>query len=269
MSGSTQRFVGIDFSGAKDAGKHIWITQGKESAGTLQVSSCEQAMSILSGGNDRDMVFKELVRWIDSLQNATIGIDFPFSVPKMVVEGVIMENTWMDFIHSPKWSNLSPKIFRDQSTNLCGNKLRDTDAMHGADCPYSIRTYKQTFYGISKILRPLIQNDVSIAPFFDGNRDVTILETYPAATLAKEDMLFAIRYKYQQSTRSRRQHNVNELASLSELDLSGIDTRKVVDNTAGDALDSIVAALATFRASNNSSPFTVTPHNPVEGHIFT
>lgn len=213
-------------------------------------------------------VFNEMVDWIDSLQNATVGIDFPFGVPQVVAEVVFNATSWADFVDHPKWSRLGPDYFRNQCTNYANNELRDTDAIHRADCPHSIRIYKQTFYGIKEILQPLLRRNVSIAPMANGSRNITVLETYPAATLAEEKNLFAARYKSRTSTQDRRKHNVRALSRLNDLDISGISTSQVVNNRAGDAMDSIVAALATFRASRNSSPFKVSPHTPIEGHIY-
>lgn len=265
---SAQKIIGIDFSGAKDAGRNIWISIGTESSGTLQISSCEQAANFFKCGKDKYTVYDELVDWIDSLQNATIGIDFPFSVPQVVVKVVFNENSWEGFVNSNTWSRMGPERFRKQCASFSNSELRDTDAIHRADFPHSIRVYKQTFYGIKDILQPLLQYDVSVAPMVKSSRNTTILETYPAATLAREDNLFATRYKNRSSTRPRRKHNAQELSRLNDLDLRGISTSKIVDDRAGDAMDSIVAALATFRASNSSSPFKITPRNPLEGHIY-
>lgn len=266
MSG--QIILGIDFSGAQDAGRHIWITEGTVQQGTLDISTCEQATAYFNCSADQDTVYQNLVDMIDQKQNATIGIDFPFAIPEVAINVVFNENRWDNFAESQRWSNLDPENFRDQCTNMCHNELRDTDAIHRADCPHSIRVHKQTYYGISEILEPLLQRNVSVAPLINTNRNVTVLETYPAATLARENNLFASRYKTRSSTKDRRRHNVQELAQHPNLNLSNISTRKIIDNTAGDALDSMVAALATFDASHNSSPFSVTPVNPIEGHIF-
>lgn len=197
----------------------------------------------------------------------TIGIDFPFGVPEVIADLVFHATTWKEFINSQNWGGLNPDRFRDQCNNVQGSELRDTDAMYQGDCAYSIRIYKQTFHGIREILRPLLQRGVSIAPMVN-NGNTTILETYPAATLTKEDELFATRYKNVTSTRDRRNHNIRVLSGLNDLDISGISNKTVLDNRKGDAMDSLVAALATFRASHNSSPFSVNPRTPIEGYIY-
>ncbi|WP_423743939.1 DUF429 domain-containing protein (plasmid) [Haladaptatus sp. SPP-AMP-3] len=267
MASSNPDVVGIDFSGAKDAGKHIWISTGTEYPGTLQITYCEQASDFFGVGTDRNTVFKELVDWIDSLNNATVGIDFPFGVPKVMAEVMFQAKSWKEFVNSSLWSGLNPERFRQQCVNFSKNELRDTDAMHRADCPHSIRIYKQTFYGVKDILQPLLQRNVSIAPMVK-NGNTTVLETYPAATLAKEEGLFATRYKNRASTRDRRKHNVHALSHLQDLDIGGISNNKIVDNKRGDAMDSLVAALAAFRASQNSSLFNISPQTQIEGHIY-
>jgi predicted nuclease with RNAse H fold len=259
--------VGIDFSGANNAGKHIWITTGTESSGILQVSDCEQASDFFAVGTDRKAIHSQLVDWVGSLNNATVGIDFPFGVPKVVAEVVFQANSWTEFVNSPNWSGLNPEIFRQQCVNLSNSELRDTDAMHRADCPHSIRMYKQTFFGVRDILQPLLQRNVSIAPMVN-NGNTIVLETYPAATLAQEDGLFAARYKNRTSTLDRRKHNVLSLSRLQDIDLSAVPDDRIIDDNCGDALDSLVAALSTFRASRNSSPFNIRPQTQIEGHIY-
>ena len=259
--------VGIDFSGAKNAGKHIWISTGTESSGTLQISNCEKASDFFAVRDDKHRVFRELVDWIDSLNGATIGIDFPFGVPEVIAEVVFGAKSWLKFVNSSHWSALTPDRFREQCVNFSKSELRDTEAMHRADCPHSIRIYKQTFHGIRDVVKPLLQRGVSIAPIVNrGN--TTVLETYPAATLARENGLFAARYKSRESTRDRRKHNAHALSNLSDLDISSIPPAKIVDDQRGDAMDSLVASLATFRASKNSSLFNISPQNPIEGHIY-
>jgi hypothetical protein len=143
VAGSNPDVVGIDFSGAQDAGRHIWVTEGTVSSGVLNISSCNKAQKF-TGTVDRNSVFADLVSWIDSLTDATVGIDFPFGVPETVAEAVFGGKNWSGFVNSRHWSGLSPDRFRQQCKNFCNSELRDTDAMHRADCPYSVRIYKQT-----------------------------------------------------------------------------------------------------------------------------
>lgn len=266
MASSNPDVVGIDFSGAQDAGRHIWIAEGNISSGVLSVTDCNQASDIF-GRTDKNPVFDELVDWIESLTAATVGIDFPFGVPEVAANVMFQANSWSGFVNSQLWSGLTPDRFRQQCTNLCKSEVRDTDAMRRAGCPHDIRIYKQTFHGIRDILKPLLDRNVSVAPMVN-NGNPTVLETYPAATLAQEDGLFATRYKNSSSSRNRLSQNLQALSGLQDLDISGVPSTKVTDDNSGDALDSIVAALATFRAVNNSNPFRVSPHTPIEGHIY-
>jgi hypothetical protein len=264
----SKKVVGIDFSGAKDAGNHIWMSTGTKSGGHLRIDHCVKAKHYFGCQSSKNKIYDELVNWIDSSQNITIGIDFPFSVPETVANVVFNANTWKEMANNNIWMNIPPKTFRDQCKNVDSSQLRDTDAMNRADCPYSIRVYKQTYNGIKNVLRPLLQQNISIAPIINTSRDVTILETYPAATLAREKDLFASQYKNGKSALSRREHNIRVLSQRSELDISGISYNKVINNESGDALDSIVASLATYRATNTSSLFNHGKKPSIEGKIF-
>lgn len=266
MASSNSDIFGIDFSGAQDAGRHIWIAEGTVSSGELNILECNRALDIF-GKSEKDLVFKELVGWIDSLGTATVGIDFPFGVPEVIATAMFQANSWPGFVNSQLWSGLNPDRFRQQCKNLSNSEVRDTDAMHQADCPHDLRTYKQTFHGIRDILKPLLSRNVSIAPMVN-NGNPTVLETYPAATLARQDGLFAARYNNDQSPRNRLARNVQALSKLQDLDISAIPNHRITNNQGGDALDSIIAALATFRAVSNSGPFSVNPQTPIEGHIY-
>ena len=266
MASSSPDIVGIDFSGAKDAGRHIWITEGDISSGILSVSHCTRADDIF-GMTDRDLIFDNLVNWIESLPTTTVGIDFPFGVPEVVATVMFQANSWLDFADSSLWSGLNADQFRQQCRNLCNSEVRDTDAMNRADCPHDIRIYKQTFHGIKNVLRPLLDSNVSVAPMVN-NGNPTVLETYPAATLAQQEGLFATRYKGSQSPRNRLKRNVRALGGIQDLNISAISNNKIAGNRGGDALDSIIAALATFRSVSNSNPFKINPQTPIEGHIY-
>lgn len=266
MASSNPDVVGIDFSGAQDAGRHIWIAEGTVSSGVLYISDCNRASDIF-GRSDKYPVFEELVDWIDSLTTATVGIDFPFGVPEIIATEMFQANSWSGFVDSQLWPGLTPDRFRQQCMNLSNSEVRDTDAMHRADCPHDQRIYKQTFHGIRDILKPLLDRNISVAPMVN-NGNPTVVETYPAATLAREDGLFAARYKNGSSPRNRMTWNVQTLSGLQNLDISAIPNNKIIDNKDGDALDSVIAALATFRAVNNSDPFSVSPQTPIEGHIY-
>ncbi len=268
MANSNPDIVGVDFSGAKDAGRHIWMSTGKESQGSLQITNCEPASDFFGVSTNRDVVLDQLVTYVDSLDDTTVGMDFPFGVPEEVAQVVFKASTWLELVNSPQWSRLNPKQFRQQSSNLVKGGVRDTDAMHRGSSPYDIRIHKQTYYGIRDVLKPLVKRNVSVAPMVN-NGSPTVLETYPAATLAREDGMFGRRYKNDKSPSRRMSHNFDELAKVGDLDLSSVSKNRITDNVEGDAIDSLVAALATFRASNNSSLFNTTQKTRVEGRIYS
>ncbi|WP_323677544.1 DUF429 domain-containing protein [Halorubellus sp. PRR65] len=260
--------VGIDFSGAQNAGDNIWITTGTTTTGTLTVTACNPATDFLNIPPDKELVFEALVDWTDSLSSATIGLDFPFSIPKAIAHSVFDATCYKDLLTSPTWPALTPDQFRHQCTNTSGDQYRLTDAMHRGDHPHSIRVYKQTFHGIRDILKPLHNRNVSIAPMLNTG-PTTVLETYPAATLAAEPNLIATHYKNTSSGRDHRQHNIQTLSQLPALNLSNLPQATVINDSEGHALDSLVAALATYRATHQTSPFTRTPYTPIEGHIYS
>jgi hypothetical protein len=97
-----------------------------------------------------------------------------------------------------------------------------------------------------------------------------IIEICPAATLKKEKLYF--RYKGRD-----RMHYYNRLLILKRLKKAGLgitqlDLRsKILKDSKADALDSLIAAFAAFRALDNIIPLEYTQKDDCkkEGYVYT
>ena len=90
-----------------------------------------------------------------SNRNAVFGLDFPFGLPISLVK----EHAWDEFIMAFPSSFPNPDDFKKKCFSKAGNQelRRRTDCeAHTPFSPYNLRLYKQTYYGISKVLFPLI-----------------------------------------------------------------------------------------------------------------
>jgi hypothetical protein len=91
-SSSSCRIVyGVDFSGARDAGKKIWIARGLIQEDVLLITACFQAEDLPESGRDRQQGLKALRRFISSQSGSIFGLDFPFGIPVFLVkEGICL-----------------------------------------------------------------------------------------------------------------------------------------------------------------------------------
>jgi hypothetical protein len=70
---------GIDFSGALDAGRKIWISLAVIKGGVLELRDCFQGFSLPNSGRGLHDCLAALVTFIASHRNSLFGFDFPMA----------------------------------------------------------------------------------------------------------------------------------------------------------------------------------------------
>ncbi len=94
----SRRVFGIDFSGASDAGRKIWIAGGIIKERLLQIQVCNQASEFPGANIKLDACLEALRDFITRGKDGVFGFDFPFGLPRKLIE----ERSWKDFIlHFP------------------------------------------------------------------------------------------------------------------------------------------------------------------------
>ncbi len=267
------QIYGVDFSGAEDACKKIWICKSVVTKDGIKIEDCWNLKSL--NGNrkiDRDRCFEKLKDFIAENNNAAFGLDFPFGLPKIVVN----EANWITFIKKfPKNYN-DPDEFRqkckEKAIKETGKKelRRTTDIETGSPfCAYNLRLFKQTYYGINNVLRPLVKDELAnILPMEDRqNSKPWVLEICPASTL-KDLNLYFTGYKGKENKSKKLRETI-----LTRLKEDGFVTeidpkvwKSSVEDKGGDALDSVIAAVATWRGLK-LDPGTDENYN-IEGYIY-
>lgn len=265
MASMTRRHIyGVDFSGAKNAGQAMWIAGGVIEDGALRIEGCmaTAALAHLGVGNDR--IYAALVDIIAMKQDGIFGLDFPFSLPKEL----IADSSWEDFVRDFPRRYPSPEAFREGCRAAAGGKELKRATDRAAKTPfsaYNIRLYRQAYYGIGHVLRPLlIAGRAAVLPFQPAVRDLPwVIEICPASTL-KAEGLYAPYKGRQPERRGDRLGILRELTSryLSR-PLPAAAEQAVQENFGGDALDSVVAAIAAHRALTTTTASTG-PANEVE-----
>jgi len=264
---------GIDFSGAKDAGNKIWIARGMPKGNKLLIEECSSARRLLKSGKELLPCLAALVGLIRSSQDAAFGFDFSFGLPASLAK----QKTWEEFVLGFQDKYESPELFREACRqDNEGHELKrktDTEARTPFS-PYNLQVFKQTYYGISEVLLPLVREDSArIVPFqkpVDGKPYV--LEVCPASSL-KWLMKGAVPpYKGPEEEKGKNRREILDVVKnegvVLEKDAALED--KIIANKGGDALDSVIAALAAFKAVKTVDALIPddNDHWKIEGYVY-
>ena len=179
-----QTIYGIDFSGAKDAGNQIWIAKGVPDGEGLVIEACLRAKELPNSGKDIKVCLAAIVNLVKSNPKAVFGFDFPFGLPTSLVQ----EITWEDFVLAFPRKYENPEAFQESCREARKGKelKRETDKESRTPfSSYNLRLYKQTYFGISSILSPLVLGDrARILPMQRRKAGkAVVLEICPASTL--------------------------------------------------------------------------------------
>jgi hypothetical protein len=242
-----RQVYGIDFSGAKDAGRRIWIAHGTVEGDGLHIHACRRAEELPDSGRDRDRCLAALSTFIAEQRGCAIGLDFPFSLPKPLLD----DGSWEDFVRTLADRYTSPEAFRRRCFAEAGNRelrRRTDNEARTPFSPYNVRLFRQTYYGIRDVLRPLVlDRTVCVLPMQEPMENRPwLLEICPASTLKHKDL----RLSYKGRSEARRINRRLILARLEEWSGSSLSLVRadVEADHGGDALDSLLAAFATYRA---------------------
>jgi hypothetical protein len=254
---------GVDFSGAKQAGRCIWVARTEPRArGRLSLVTLDRLDS-LCGTAERAVCLAVLVQLVNDSDAALWGFDCPFGLPvELFPEGA----PWTDqFTFLEEYG---------EEAYACGLEcIRRTKKMRGAlhrtrlhcrrqsdleaKAPFDAFHYRmiyQTFYGMRDVVRPLAATPrTAVLPFqyrkLSQARRV-VVECCPSSVL-KKDGLPHQNYKHPKGGPLPRRHlrtRHDILAGLAKLVRIGDRHRRVImRNPGGDALDAVIAAAGALR----------------------
>jgi hypothetical protein len=266
----TRRILGIDFSGARDAGQKIWIAAAQVDPAApgepLKISACFPAITLPQSGKTPDLAIPALATYITGDPTTIAGCDFPFSLPAELVDAA----SWQAFIAG------FPRRFPDHESYRTDNRQRtkmleikrQTDRVAGTPFnSYNLRLYRQAWWGMAHLLYPLvIKKHASIAPQMRLNRRKPILIEVCAACSLKHLDCYP---SYKGSTANHRAARRRILDCLISEELLLPPSRKMrrllIDNTGGDALDAVIGAIATARAKLTTASDSI---QRLEGRVY-
>ncbi|MGB8991211.1 MAG: hypothetical protein WCD80_04065 [Desulfobaccales bacterium] len=267
---------GIDFSGALYAGRKIWISLAVIKGGVLEIRDCFRGLSLPNSGSRLHDCLAALVTFIASHRNSIFGLDFPFGIPWAIIEKFNYEN-WLGFIAGfPKEFN-SPHDFQRNCKEVTGQReaKRTTDLESRTPfSPYNLRLFKQTYFGITGILYPLLREGracvIPMQPIIDDKP--LILEICPRSTLVKEQIA-AKKYKGKTPAHVKNRRYILDSLKDKQVVIPNHKLRRLIlKDAGGDALDSVIAAYAVAKSLLNPT-FPFPPgwkqEYALEGYVYT
>jgi hypothetical protein len=183
---------------------------------------------------------------------AALGLDFPFGLPQALVG----YHDWESFVLAFPYDYPDPEAFlgfcRQTAQGRELRRLTDVTARTPFS-PYNIRLYRQTYYGLRDVLHPLVRkNRACVLPMEEPAKDKPwLLEICPASTL-KQEGLYTPYKGNDDRCRSARRHILQALERKSIAIREQALRARILLDAGGNALDSVIAALATFRALDTS-----------------
>ena len=267
---------GVDFSGARLAGRHAWIARierADQDAPAPHRLTRLARLDALAGAPEREAALAHLVTAIAASEGALWALGFPFGLPVEVLPQTERDG-WpgqLDFLR--EWGEDAYAagvecLNRAKALGHSGHIRRLTDVETRAPWDaYSYRIIYQTFYGMRDVLGALWGGDgTAILPFdydrLPGARRV-VVEACPASTLKRLGLPHQ-GYKVTGAgplTSSHRRARRQILAGLAaHVSVGRVRRRLLMQDGAGDALDALLAAVGAAQS------WTYTDHRQTAAH---
>ena len=276
---------GVDFSGAKLAGRNTWIARLEPTGGNHRGNRM-RLVELLSlerrcGSAERATSLSHLVALIAASRDTLWALDFPFGLP---VEVMGEETGWeaqLKLVRS--WGEdaygLGLECLR-RALALGGpghiRRTTDREARAPFDC-YHYRIIYQTFYGMRDVLGPLRRvRRTAILPFHYRRlptADRVLVEACPGSTLKRLGLPHQ-NYKQPEggplTPKRLRTRRALLDALAAHVAFDGRQRRVMMRNGGGDALDAVVAGLGGAQAWGACDHRHVArhPRYPREGRLF-
>ena len=242
------KVAGVEFSGAKNAGRAIWIAEGERTPYGVSIDRVTRAEDLPGGGATFAPAMTALVDHVSSLTESVVGFDFPFSLPKPL----ITQRSWTAFARHFADAYPEPDTFREACRTASGGrelKRRcDVDA-RVPWCAYNLRLYRQTWAGIRHVLWPLARDGrARIVPMQEIAHERPMIAEICPASLLKREGLYAPYKGRGDALRDARANILKSLTARGVLSpVRGKLRATILDNPGGDALDAVLAAVGAAR----------------------
>ncbi len=272
---------GVDFSGAKQAGKTTWLARLEtDEAGARRVTELAN-LARLSGTAEREPALAHLVERIAASRRALWALDFPFGLPVEVVEPAAAWRDQLAWLRGWEAGAYALGLECLRRARVRGGplhirRLTDVEARATFDC-YHYRIIYQTFHGMRDVLAPLARRPGTAVLPFQYRRlaraERVLTEACPTSTLKRLGLPHQ-NYKQPEGgplTRKRLRTRRALLAGLrGHVELSETHRRVIMRDGGGDALDAVLAALGAAQAWEQADHARIArhPRYPREGRLY-
>ncbi len=273
---------GVDFSGAKLAGRNTWIARIEPAGGRTRSLRFKLTdlwqLEKLCGTAERAAALAHMVEMIKASQRALWALDFPFGLPVEVMGRGAGWPAQLDFLRELGEDDYGLECLR-RAKALGGprhiRRLTDVEEKAPFD-PYHYRIIYQTFYGMREVLGPLLgRRHTAILPFHYrrlASARRVLVEACPVSTLKRLGLPHQ-NYKQPEGGRltakRRRTRRVILDGLTRHVRIAEAHRRRIMRNGGGDALDAVLAVGAA-RAWATSDHEMIARHHryPREGRLY-
>jgi hypothetical protein len=277
---------GVDFSGAKLAGRNIWIGRiERRRGGTSKIRPYALAelhcVESLCGTPERSAALAHLVSLIKSSHDALWAMDFPFGLPVEVMHAKARWREQIDFLRG--WGEDAYGVGLEclaRAKKLGGpmhiRRETDVEAKAPFDC-YHYRIIYQFFYGLRDVLGPLWRTRGTAVLPFQYRRLATarrvLVEACPSSTLKRLGLPYQ---NYKQpaggplSPKRLRTRRVILDHMARRVSIDARHRRVMMRNGGGDAMDAVLAAIGAEQAWRAADHAAIArhPRYPREGFLY-
>jgi len=233
-------YYGVDFSGAVDAGRKVWVSRAVFDPLTevVTIQSTQRAADAHGGGKSRDAAYAWLRDQILRAGDAVWGMDFPFGVSAPLNAYM----TWAAFVLRFADDYPTPFSLYERGREIKPPRRHTDIEAKTPFAPHNLRLFRQTYHGIRDVIAPLVaDNAVNVPPMtaiLPGRP--TMLEICPASLLKTRGWYFPYKGSSADHLAARAQLVHNFGFAMHE----SVRAMLLADKE-GDALDSAIAAYQT------------------------
>jgi hypothetical protein len=263
--------LGCDFSSTPTRRKPILIALGEESGGRVQLTRIER-IETLAGFGD----------WLRQPQPWIGGFDFPFGLPRALVEHLGWPTDWRECMRH--YAGLTRPQIRATFAAYCdarpaGSKFahRRFDKLAGSS-PSMKWVNPPVAYMLHAAVPLLLQAGVHIPGLHEGDPQRVALEAYPG--LLARELIARRSYKSDEKARQTAERLIarKDLITALEQGRSRLGLRvklthaqhdALVDDASGDSLDAVLCLVQAAWAARQGAPRYGLPEDldPLEGWI--
>ena len=266
----------MDFSGAKNAGKTIWIAEADATPTGVRVTSVASVHKRF-GVTGRDDALAALRGFVGERRGGIVGIDAPFSLPRLMID----EGTWEAWCLGFSQRFADAEAMRAHCWARTEGKEQKRETEIESKTPFSAYhewMYRMTHAAVSGVLAPLVKEGTACAlpmqcACEELEADVSwVVEVCPASSLKRLWGPDANK-KYKGSKpehRGARERLIEMLAKHGCVVLSAEAREICAADKGGDALDAALAAYGAWRALTGPLPLGCCPGSAeaLEGRVF-